>query len=138
MLNQPRSRPLYATLAILTTAIGYTCRFAHLHLPYFVIKYGGSACWAAMIYWLLALASPRSSIRNRAIATTLIATAIEFLKLLRNPALDAFRFTFPGKVILGRFFSPRDLVAYYLAIAACVLLDHYLRQNDLRANKVVA
>ncbi len=127
MTQKPRSRLLYGGVALVTAVLGYGCRFGHLGLPLFVIKYGGSALWAAMIYWLIAVALPRAAIRTLALTTGVIATAIELLKLVYTPTLDTFRLTFAGKVILGRHFSVRDLVAYYVAIAAAALLDGLLQ-----------
>ena len=60
-----------------------------------------------------------------------ITTAVEFFKLVRTPALDAFRRTPPGILLLGRFFSLWDIVAYVLAITLGALLDTSLRRWKL-------
>jgi hypothetical protein len=56
-----------------------------------------------------------------------MATAIEFLKLFHSPPLDAFRHTLAGILLLGRFFSVWDLIAYWLAISIGALVDRRLR-----------
>jgi Protein of unknown function (DUF2809) len=87
--------------------------------------------WAAAIYWLLAALLPRVRPLRLALFAALVATAIECLKLYRQPALDAFRLTLAGKLILGRIFSLRDIAVYGLAIAIAVLLDRrYLKEQQ--------
>jgi hypothetical protein len=39
------------------------------------------------------------------------------------PGIDAFRVTLAGKLLLGRFFSAWDIVAYWVAIAVAAALD---------------
>jgi len=120
-----RGRP-YAALLALTCGLGYAIRFASLGLPRAVSKYGGSALWAIAIYWLIALLLPRRTVALRALVALLVATAIEFLKLVRTPALDAFRLTLAGRLLLGRFFSSRDILAYAVAIAFAAAFDRAL------------
>jgi hypothetical protein len=96
---------------------------APLHLPPFLYKYGGSVLWAAMVYWLLAALFPRSHPIKIAIAAAAMSALVEFSRLFQLPALDAFRLTLAGKLILGRFFSLCDIAAYWLAIAATALAD---------------
>jgi hypothetical protein len=50
------------------------------------------------------------------------------VKLYRVPWLDAFRLTLPGVILLGRYFSIRDIVAYWIAIALGAIIDgNFLR-----------
>jgi len=63
-------------------------------------------------------------VRNRhqtRIGTT--AAAVEFSRLLHTPAFDAFRLTFAGRFLLGRFFSLKNIAAYWLVIALTASLD---------------
>jgi hypothetical protein len=110
-------------IAAILIPIGVAWRMAPLHLPQFLYKYGGSVLWAAMVYWLVAAMLPRS--RPGAVATlaAAIAALVEFSRLLHIPALDAFRLTLAGKLILGRFFSLWDILAYWLAIAVVAVVD---------------
>ena len=119
-------------LAALTILAGLVWRLAPLHLPGFAYKYGGSALYAAMLYWLLAASFPRARTLALAVASTVLAFAIECFKLVHRPALDAFRITLPGKLILGRVFTVGALVAYAVAIAATAAVDSYQRTSRSR------
>ena len=57
-----------------------------------------------------------------------IATAVEFFKLHHSPAMDAFRLTVPGILLLGRIFSAWDILAYWLAIAIGACIDLCIAQ----------
>jgi hypothetical protein len=125
-------RGLYFAIAFVTLVVGLIWRFVLLGLPPFLFKYGGSVLWAAMIYWLAALITPRAQPLRLALISAAIATAVELFKLVHTPALDAFRLTFAGKVILGRYFYFSDFLAYYLAIVAAAFIDTRLRRRALR------
>src|SRR5580704_6541622 len=103
-------------LLLLTIPIGLAVRLLPLHLPWFLYKYLGSALWAIALYWFLATLLPK--LRPRAIATIaiLIATLLELSRLIPIAPIDAFRLTFAGKILLGRFFSVKNIAAYTLAI----------------------
>jgi hypothetical protein len=58
-----------------------------------------------------------------ALLAGVLATAVEFLKLCHSPALDAFRHTLPGILLLGRVFSVWEIAAYWQAISAGAFLD---------------
>ncbi len=128
-MTRPRAISLSFALILITIACGIVVRFAHLGLPAFIMKYGGSMLWALTIYWVLSTLLPWRGVVQVAIASSLIATAVEFLKLYRNPNLDAFRKTLPGVLLLGRYFSVWDIVAYVVAIAAGALVDRKLRRS---------
>ncbi len=127
----PLPRPVSMSLALMlaTVLIGVVVRFAPLGLPPFLVKYGGSTMWALMIYWMVSAMLPSWRPLLAALAAGLIATVVEFVKLFHSPALDAFRLTLPGILILGRFFSVRDVAAYWLAITAGALLDQRIRRH---------
>jgi hypothetical protein len=83
--------------------------------------------WALMIYWIISTLLPNWRLIPAAILSGIIATAVECAKLYHQPALDAFRRTLPGILLLGRIFSIWDIVAYLLAIAIGASLDGWLR-----------
>jgi hypothetical protein len=124
-------RPLMVSLALCfaTIAAGIVVRFAPLGLPAGVVKYGGSMLWALMIYWIVSTALGRRSVPTAALIAGLIATAVEFFKLYRSPGMDAFRLTLPGILVLGRYFSAWDIVAYWIAIGAGAWLDRSTRRR---------
>jgi hypothetical protein len=121
-------RRSHSTLALLllTIPIGLAVRLLPLGLPWFLYKYLGSTLWAIALYWFLATLLPK--LRPRAIATIaiLIATLLELSRLLPIAPIDAFRLTFAGKILLGRYFSLKNIAAYILAIALTAALDLYL------------
>ena len=112
-------------LSLATVLLGLAWRLAPLHLPPLLFKYGGSALYAIMLYWLFVAALPRAGALRIALYALVTVTAIELFKLFHTPALDAFRLTLPGKLILGRIFSLGALAAYTLAIALSALIDYH-------------
>lgn len=122
-MKAPTQRLIYPGAALATVAAGLSVRFAPLGLPWVVMKYGGSALWAVMIYWMLRLVWPRSGAVLLALVAGAIATLVEFTRLYHPAWLDAFRASLAGAVLLGRYFSVRNIAAYWLAIAAGALLD---------------
>ena len=124
-----------STLALTLTATlaGLIWRLAPLHLPWLLYKYGGSMLWAAALYWLIAAILPSHKPHELALLTALAAAAVEFSRLVHTPAFDAFRLTLAGKLLLGRFFSLKNIVAYWLAIAITAALDHATQQRNSKA-----
>ena len=119
------SRPVAVSVALMaaTVAAGLAIRFAHLGLPFALVKWGGSALWAVMIYWVISTVfGSRRMVRNIFLSGT-IATAIEFIKLYDATWLDAFRRTLPGIILLGRIFTVRDIAAYWIAIVIAAMLE---------------
>ena len=116
-----------ATLLILliTIPLGLAVRYAPLHLPWFLYKYLGSFLWAVALYWFIATLFP--SLYPKALATisALAALAVEFSRLIPIRPIDNFRLTLPGQILLGRFFSVKNIVVYLLAIACSALIDQH-------------
>lgn len=117
-------------LIFATLLLGLAVRFAPLGLPQPVTKYGGSALWALMIYWIVAALLRARSPITAGLVTWLLTTAVELFKLVHTPTLDRFRLSLAGILLLGRFFSVTDLVAYAAAILAGVLVDRHLRARQ--------
>ena len=100
---------------------GYTA-----HLPFEIVKYGGSILWGAMVYWLLAtifVNADRFAVTSMAV---IVAVLVELFRLWHTPALDAFRLTTAGALLLGRVFSPWNILAYAVGIAAALTIDRIL------------
>ncbi|MFY9956526.1 DUF2809 domain-containing protein [Bradyrhizobium sp.] len=95
-----------------------------LGLPAFVVKYGGSLLWAAMVFFLVAIAASRSTRRSVVMVAAVIAVGVELFRLVHTPWLDSFRLTMAGALLLGRIFSPWDILAYAIGIALGALLDN--------------
>jgi hypothetical protein len=50
---------------------------------------------------------------------------VELFRLVHAPWLDAFRLTLAGALLLGRIFSPWDMLAYGVGIVMAMLLDRF-------------
>jgi hypothetical protein len=101
-----------------------------LGLPATAVKYGGSILWGTMVCFLVAIAAPRLSQRNVALISAAIAVCVELFRLVHTPWLDAFRLTLTGALLLGRIFSPWDILAYGAGIGLAMGLDR-LAVRDL-------
>lgn len=113
-------RSRLATLALLAAIIASGLLLRHFGpsagMPLVVVKYGGSLLWGTMVYVLMALVASRRPATLLAILAGLIAVAVELSRLYHTPSLDAFRLTTAGALLLGRVFSPWNMVAYGLGI----------------------
>ena len=127
---KPRTLKSSLALFLVTVIAGLAVRMAPLGLPAVVVKYGGSMLWAVMIYWIVSTALPRWRLPIVAMISGTIATGVEFFKLYHSPGMDAFRLTLPGMILLGRFFSVRDIVAYWVAIGLAAWLDGGIRRVE--------
>jgi uncharacterized protein DUF2809 len=95
-----------------------------LGLSAFVVKYGGSVLWAAMVFFLVAMAASHASRLSVALISAAIAVGVELFRLVHAPWLDAFRLTLPGALLLGRIFSPWNMLAYGVGIVLAMGFDH--------------
>ena len=125
-----RDRPILISVALIavTIASGLTLRLVRLGLPFIVTKYGGSTLWALMIYWIISSLRPRWRLYRSALASGVLTATVEVFKLYHTPDLDAFRQTVVGALLLGRFFSNWDFIAYAFGIALGVCADLIIRQ----------
>jgi hypothetical protein len=121
---QGRPNALSALLIIMTMAAGLIVRLAPLGLPNVLAKYGGSLLWALMIYWIVSFVRPHWPLARGARLSGAVALSVELFKLYHTPALDAFRLTLPGKLLLGRVFNLWDLIAYAIGIIVGVFANH--------------
>jgi hypothetical protein len=94
-----------------------------LGIPASIVKYGGSVLWGAMVFFLVAIASPRLSRLKIASASAVIAVGVELFRLVHTPLLDDFRLTLAGALLLGRIFSLWDILAYAAGIGLALALD---------------
>jgi hypothetical protein len=97
----------------------------NLGVPASIVKYGGSVLWGAMVFVLVAIAASGLSRRSAALIAALIAICVELFRLVRPPWLDAFRLTLAGALLLGRIFSPWNMLAYGFGIMLAVVLDRF-------------
>jgi len=83
---------------------GLGFRFVQVGLPFFVVKYAGSALWALMIYWIVSTICLSSRILPVFLLSGFVATAVEFFKLY--PPLPSMPFALhcPGFYCWGDSF----------------------------------
>jgi hypothetical protein len=112
-------------LSIIVSGLALRGFGLRLGLPAFFVKFGGSMLWGTMVFLLVAMAASRLPRKNIALISAAIALCVELFRLVHTPWLDAFRLTLPGALLLGRIFSPRDLLAYGVGIGLAVLLDRF-------------
>jgi len=103
-----------------------------LGLPFVLVKYGGSMLWGTMLLFLVAMAAPGQSRWRMALISALLAVCVELFRLVHTPWLDDFRLTTAGALLLGRVYSPWNMLAYGLGIALGVLLDRLGRSAFTR------
>ena len=108
--------------ATLIEALPYIQRFRS---QIFVVKYGGSLLGATMVLLLVGALLPRLPRSQLASIAAVIATVVEFSRLLHAPWLDAFRLTTAGALLLGRIFSLWNLVAYAIGILLGACIDRF-------------
>jgi len=120
-----------AGLCLLVIACGLALRgFGYtLGLSFFVVKYGGSVLWATALFLFVAICAGRQPLWNIASISLSIAVCVELFRLVHTPWLDAFRLTLPGALLLGRVFSPYNIVAYVLGIALGAALAQGLERR---------
>ena len=120
-----RRRLFLLFVLLLTIALGLALRrFGYAaNLPFAFVKYGGSILWGAMVYWLFAAIFVTQRPLSVAFIALMVAIAVELFRLWHTPALDAFRLTTAGALLLGRVFSLWNIAAYAIGIAAALALD---------------
>ena len=128
-----RRRAVCGLYLAMTLPLGLLWRLAPLHLPPFAYKYGGSALWAIAVYWLVALLKPGWRAEQLALTACCLALAVELFKLVRSPLLDTFRDTLAGKLLIGRYFTPGAIAAYWMAIGAVAVLDAWQQADRQRS-----
>ena len=90
-----------------------------------VVKYGGSLLWAAMVFFLVAIAASRLSRLSVALIAASIAVGVELFRLVHTPWLDEFRLTMAGALLVGRVFSWWNMLAYAVGIGIGMALDRF-------------
>jgi hypothetical protein len=96
-----------------------------LGLPGLIVKYGGSALWATMVFFLIAIAAPALPRWRIAAISAAIAIGIELFRLVHTPWLDSFRLTLAGAWLLGRIFSPWHILAYGFGMTLAISIDRF-------------
>jgi hypothetical protein len=88
-----------------------------------VVKYGGSMLWGTMVFFLVAIPASGQPRWKIALISISIAIGVELFRLVHTPWLDDFRLTTAGALLLGRVFSPWNILAYAAGIMMGMALD---------------
>ncbi len=118
-----RMRRLAIALVIIFCGVTLRLGGYEIGLPYFLVKYGGSTLWGAMVFFMFATLLYRQSIGRLAVLSLVSAALIEFSRLYHTPWLDDFRLTLAGALLLGRIFSWWNILAYAVGIALAALSE---------------
>lgn len=123
------SLPFRRVLAILAlVAGGYVLRaYGPGHrIPALYLLYGGAAIWAATVYFLVALLLRSRPQKQVLLVAALVCALVEVSKLIHTPALDIFRLTPAGALMLGRIFAGWNFAAYAAGLMLAAILDRLL------------
>ena len=107
----------------LVIAAGLGLRSRMVPLPAFVIKYGGDALWALMLFCGIGFLFCRTSTLRVALIAFCISCAVEFSQLYHAPWIDALRGTRLGALALGATFNWPDFIAYAVGVGVGVLAE---------------
>ena len=111
-------------LSIIVSGLALRGFGSGLGVPPSIVKYG-SVLWGSMVFFLVAIAASGLSRLRIALISASIAVCVELFRLVHAPWLDAFRLTLAGALLLGRIFSPWNVLAYGVGIALAMLLDRF-------------
>ena len=114
---------LCAVLAVIAAGLVLRRYGLGLGLPASVVKYGGSMLWGTMVFFLAAIPASGQPRWKIALISISIAIGVELFRLVHAPWLDEFRLTTAGALLLGRVFSPWNMLAYAAGIGLGMLLD---------------
>jgi hypothetical protein len=131
--RRPRPRVLTGALLLVSIALGLASRRFPALLPQFIATYAGDALWAAMVYWIAALAFPSASIGRLASIAFGVALAVELSQLYHAPWIDAIRATRFGALALGYGFLWSDLACYAAGTALAAGIDLLLARRRTSA-----
>ncbi len=112
-MNPKRNRLHYAMLTAIVIVAGCMIRSEFSETwPPLVVKCGGDALWALMVFLGLGFLFPRLRTATLATATLAFAYGVEFSQLYQAEWINAFRKTFLGAVTIGSGFLWSDLASY--------------------------
>jgi Protein of unknown function (DUF2809) len=110
-------------LLLVTVLLGLSTRWFPAVFPTVVSRYGGDVLWAAMVFWIAAVARPNARTARLAAFALTLSFAVEISQLYRAPWIDAVRETTGGALVLGQGFLWSDLVSYLLGVLFTAMLD---------------
>jgi|688.fasta_scaffold60476_5 hypothetical protein len=118
-----RSRLGYALAVVLLIASGLLLRSGVAPFPPVVVKYGGVALWAIVLFLGLGLAFASAPTLHIACVAVGISWCVEFLQLYHSTWIDAIRSPRIGHLVLGSTFHGPDLVAYCFGVCLVAVAE---------------
>jgi hypothetical protein len=115
---------------------GLVLRSGKFPLESGIVKYGGDALWALVVFLCLGVAWPSWPTYRVGGVAMCVSWAVEFLQLYHAPWIDAIRAMVIGRLILGASFNPPDLVAYVAGILLGVVVERVQASSCLSKNAV--
>ena len=136
-VTTPIRSAVRAGLAVLVIIAGLALRHYGfgVGLPAPIVKYGGSLLWGTMVFVLVGAIAPALRRRDAGLIAAAIAVGVELIRLAHTPWLDAFRLTTAGALLLGRIFTPWNIVAYGGGIVVGILLDRLVMTAVARGGR---
>jgi hypothetical protein len=114
---------LCAVLAVIAAGLVLRRFGLGLGLSPSIVKYGGSMLWGTMVFFLVSICASSQPRWKIALISISIAVCVELFRLVHAPWLDEFRLTTSGALLLGRVFSPWNMLAYGAGIVLGMVLD---------------
>ena len=130
-IGQRRERLLYCGAILLVIGAGLLLRCGWLPRDAFLVKYGGDALWALMVFLGCGCLAPTAPTFRVAAIAVVISWTVEFLQLYHAPWIDGIRSTLPGRLVLGQTFNPPDLLAYVVGVAIGMAAEYLWRPKAI-------
>lgn len=92
--------------------------------PVFLVKYGGVALWALLVFLLISFIRPNLPLKKRVFIALCFSWVVEFSQLYHAPWIDEIRATRAGALILGSIFNWPDLAAYAAGVLSGTLGEY--------------
>lgn len=131
-----RNRQVYIALFLVMIVLGLLSRkFAGI-LPNWSTLYLGDSLWAAMVYFMFALAFSNTKARVLALVALVFSFGIEFSQLYQAEWINTLRSNRFAALVLGRGFLWSDLFAYSIGILCSFALDLWIRKRFISNTKM--
>lgn len=135
--KQRRERITYLCWIVTVIFAGLALRSGKFPHESGLVKYGGDALWALVVFLCLGVAWPSWPTYRVGGVAVCISWAVEFLQLYHAPWIDSVRAMVIGRLILGESFNPPDLAAYVAGILLGVIAER-AQASDCQSKNTVA
>jgi hypothetical protein len=118
-------RSIFLTLVLLAADVVATLalRMAPLGIQPFVVRYCCAMVWALMLYWIVSAILPSMQLFLVALLTGVLATSIEYLKLVHESRVETFLGNLPFLLLPSPIFDRWAILAYWLIVCIAASVD---------------